>query len=76
MASEPVEIMQRNGSLKEDEMDETCSTHGLLEKSIQNFGWKTPLGRARHRWESNIIMDLKERGWECMDWIHLSQDTD
>jgi len=31
---------------------------------------KRPLGRTRHRWEDNVRMDLKEIGWECLDWIH------
>ena len=33
-----------------------------------------PLGRPRHKRECNI--DLKEIGWESMDWIHLAQDMD
>jgi hypothetical protein len=37
---------------------------------------KRPLGRSRHRWEDNIRMDLREMGWECVDWIHLAQDWD
>jgi hypothetical protein len=28
---------------------------------------KRPLGRHRHRWEDNIIMDLWEIGWEVVD---------
>jgi hypothetical protein len=24
-------------------------------------------------WEDNIRMDLKEVGWEGVDWIHLAQ---
>jgi hypothetical protein len=28
------------------------------------------------RWEDNIKMDLKKIGWECVDWIHLTQDRD
>jgi hypothetical protein len=24
----------------------------------------------------NIKMDLRERGWDGMDWIHLAQDRD
>jgi hypothetical protein len=30
----------------------------------------------RHRWEDNIRMDLREIGWEYLDWIHLAQDRD
>jgi hypothetical protein len=36
---------------------------------------KRPLGRARCKQEDNIKMDLKEIGWETVDWIHLNQDT-
>jgi hypothetical protein len=32
-----------------------------------------PLGRPRSRLDENIIMDLKETGWESVDWIYLSQ---
>jgi hypothetical protein len=35
---------------------------------------KRPLGRPRHRWENGISMDLREIGWESVDWIHLAQD--
>jgi len=35
-----------------------------------------PLRRPRRRWEDNIRMDLREMGWECMDWIHLVQDRE
>jgi hypothetical protein len=29
---------------------------------------------SRHRWEYNIKMDLKETGYEGVDWINLAQD--
>jgi hypothetical protein len=35
-----------------------------------------PLGRPRHRWEDNIKMDLRDVGWDGMDWINLVQDRD
>jgi hypothetical protein len=28
----------------------------------------------KRRWEDNIRMDLREIGWEDVDWIHLAQD--
>jgi hypothetical protein len=31
---------------------------------------KGPLGKTRDRWEGNIRMDLREIGWDGMDWIH------
>jgi hypothetical protein len=37
---------------------------------------KRPLGRPRRRWVNNNKMDLKEIGWDGMDWIHLAQDRD
>jgi hypothetical protein len=37
---------------------------------------KRPLGRPRRRWVNNIKMDLREIGWDVMDWIHLVQDRD
>jgi hypothetical protein len=27
-------------------------------------------------WEGNIRMDLREIGWDRMDWIDLAQDRD
>jgi hypothetical protein len=37
---------------------------------------RRPLGRPRRRWEDNIKMDLREVGWEGMNWINLAQDRD
>jgi hypothetical protein len=37
---------------------------------------KRPLGRPRRRWVDNIKMDLKEIGWDVIDWIDLTQDRD
>jgi hypothetical protein len=37
---------------------------------------KRPLGRRRRRWEDNIKIDLREIGWDVMDWIDLAQDRD
>jgi hypothetical protein len=37
---------------------------------------KRPLGRPRCRWEDNIRMDLREIGWDGMDWIDMAQDRD
>jgi hypothetical protein len=38
--------------------------------------WRRPFGRSTRRWEDNIKMDLREIGWECVDWMHLAQDRD
>jgi hypothetical protein len=37
---------------------------------------KRPLGRPRRRWVDNIKMNLREIGWDGMDWIDLAQDRD
>jgi hypothetical protein len=37
---------------------------------------KSPLGRTRRKWVDNIKMDLREIGWDSMDWIDLTQDRD
>jgi hypothetical protein len=37
---------------------------------------KSPLRRPRCRWRDNIRMDLREIGWEVVDWTHLAQDRD
>jgi hypothetical protein len=33
---------------------------------------KRPLGRSRRRWVDNIKMDLRDIGWDGMDWIETS----
>jgi len=35
---------------------------------------KRPHGRLRRRSEDNIKTNLKEIGWEVVDWIDLAQD--
>jgi hypothetical protein len=37
---------------------------------------KRPLGRPRRRWVDSIKMNLREIGWDGMDWIDLAQDRD
>jgi hypothetical protein len=35
---------------------------------------KRPLGRPRRSWVNNIKMNLREVGWDGMDWIDLAHD--
>jgi hypothetical protein len=35
---------------------------------------KRPLGRPRYRWEDMVRMDLREIGWEDVEWVQLTQD--
>jgi hypothetical protein len=37
---------------------------------------KRPLGRPRRRWVDNVNMELREIGWDDMDWIDLAQNRD
>jgi hypothetical protein len=37
---------------------------------------KRPLGRPRRRWVGNNKMNLREIGWDGVDWIDLAQDRD
>jgi hypothetical protein len=50
------------------------------EEYIYDIGGKArkkePLGRPRRRWVDNIKMDLREKGWDGMDWINLTQNRD
>jgi len=38
-------------------------------------GWRL-LGRRTRRCEGNIRMDLRDKGWEVVDWINLAQNRD
>jgi hypothetical protein len=52
---------------------------GMGEKCIQNLVGEHELnkrlGRSMRRWEDSISMDLTEVGWEDVDCIHLTQNT-
>jgi hypothetical protein len=41
----------------------------LVGKPVGN----RPVGRPRRRWDDNIIMDVREIGWEGVNWMHLVQ---
>jgi hypothetical protein len=58
-----------------------CSTNGCEEECIQDVGVKArlkkrPVGRPRCMWVDNIKMDVKEIGFDGIDWIDLAQDRD
>jgi hypothetical protein len=54
-------------------MGETKNAYRILVGKPEG---KRPLGRPKRRWVDNIKMDLREIGWDCMDWIELVQDRD
>jgi hypothetical protein len=53
-------------------MGETRNAYRILVGEPEE---KRPLGRPRRRWD-NIKTDLREKGWDGMDWIELAQDRD
>jgi hypothetical protein len=60
-------------------MGRACSTNGeenAYRILVGKPEGKRPLGRPRHRWVDNIKMDLRETGWDGVDWIDLAQDRD
>jgi hypothetical protein len=47
---------------------------GIYRVSVGRPEGKRPLKRPRRRWESNIKMDLREKGIDGATWIRLDQD--
>jgi hypothetical protein len=50
-------------------MGETRNAYRILVGKSEE---KRPLGRQRRRWVDNIKIDLRETGWDGVDWIGLS----
>jgi hypothetical protein len=61
-------------------MGRALSTKGEKRNTCRIFAGrpegKRTLGRPRRRWVNNIKMDLREIGWDGMNWIDLAQDRD
>jgi hypothetical protein len=59
-------------------MDRACSTNGVNWNAyrilVGKSEGKRPLGPRR--WVDNIKMDLREIGWDGLDWIDMTQDRD
>jgi hypothetical protein len=54
-------------------MGEKRNTYTIL---VVMPGEKRPMGIPRRRWVDNIKMDLREIGFDGMNWIDLAQDRD
>jgi hypothetical protein len=37
---------------------------------------RIPRRHVRRRWVDNIKMDLREIGWDVVDWMDMAQDRD
>jgi hypothetical protein len=61
-------------------MDRACSTNGKKRNAYRILvgkpEGKRSLGRPRCRWVDNIKKNIREIGWDGMDWIDLVQDRD
>jgi hypothetical protein len=54
-------------------MVETRNAYKILVGKSEGI---RPLGRLRRRWKDNIGKDVRENGWEDVEWFHLLQDRD
>jgi hypothetical protein len=54
-------------------MGETRNAYRILVGKPEG---KRPLKRPRRRRVDNIKMDLREIGWDGVDWMELAQDMD
>jgi hypothetical protein len=53
--------------------DEKRNAYRILVRKPEG---NKPLGRPRRRWVDNIKMDLREIGWDGVDWMDMAQDMD
>jgi hypothetical protein len=63
--------------IKDDKKRGECSTHGGIRNIyilVGKHARKRLLRRPRRRWKNNIMLNLREIGWEDMNWIHLAHD--
>jgi hypothetical protein len=60
-------------------MGGACSKHGRDENAYKILDGKSEgkrlLGRTNCRWDDNMKMNLKEIGYERVDWIYLAPLT-
>jgi hypothetical protein len=58
---------------KESEKGGACSTHGKMRSEYKILlgkpEGKRPLERPRRRWEDNVKLDFRRKGWEDVDWM-------
>jgi hypothetical protein len=54
-------------------MGETRNAYRILVGKPER---KRPLRRPRRSWVDNIKTDLREIGWDGVDWVDLAKDRD
>jgi hypothetical protein len=61
-------------------MGRACSTNGERRNAyrilVGKLERRRALGRPRRKWVDNIEVDLRDIGWDSMDWIDLAKDRD
>jgi hypothetical protein len=66
--------------VKKDKIGRECRTNGAKRNEYRILvgkpEGKRPLGRKRRRWVDNIKINLREIGWDGMDWVDVAQDRD
>jgi hypothetical protein len=50
--------------------------NGGEEKCILDIGGKARRKETTTRWVNKIKLDLRDKGWDCMNWIDVAQDRD
>jgi hypothetical protein len=54
-------------------MGEKRNAYGILVGKPEG---KRPFGWPRRSWVNNVGMNLRETGWDGVDWIDVAQDRD
>jgi hypothetical protein len=62
--------------IKKVEIDVECSIYGEKHNAHRISVEKPEENRRMRRGEDNIKMNLKNIGWENVDWINLAQDIE
>jgi hypothetical protein len=44
-----------------------CKNKNEYRALVGRIERKRPLGRLRRRWDDNVKMDVREKGWDGMD---------
>lgn len=70
--------MKISDQIEYDEMGGSFSTSGdqkYQEKIGLKMKWENIL-EDQSVWENNIKKNIKQTGWDIMEWINLAQDRD
>jgi hypothetical protein len=56
------------------EAEEGYTMRSFTIYTSENVTGRDHFERSRRRWEDNIRIDLREIGWEDVNWMHLDRD--